>query len=155
MPWSAFELTEEQLKLRLSWYFDRRFKEVGKSHIARVTGISRSTLDRYAAWKSYDGAEDRDEARVREGQRPLSKAQPDGPQKLTDILKICRALGVEFDQLIVALSRSTSPDSFEFIMRSSLVAQFTYTTAHNGEIEEHSHRTELRPSGRPQLRALV
>lgn len=154
MPWKDSELTEEQMKLRLSWFFDRRFKEVGLRHLARVTGISRSTLARYATWEVTADNDERDDARIREGKRPVAKAQPDGPQKLAEIYKITRALGVELDHLMVALSRSTDPDSFDMIMRSTLVAEFNFTTALNGERVEHPVVTQLHPQAaraRPSL----
>lgn len=160
MPWKDSELTEEQLKLRLSWFFDRRFKEVGKSHVSRVTGISRSTLDRYAAWEAEADNDERDDARIREGKRPVAKAQPEGPLKFAEIYKITRALGVEFDHLMVAISRSTDPDSFDMILRSTLVAEFSFTTALNGERVHHPVVTQLQPpagrttAGRPYLHAV-
>ncbi|OYX36041.1 MAG: hypothetical protein B7Y99_02545 [Caulobacterales bacterium 32-69-10] len=149
MPWKDSELTEEQLKLRLSWFFDRSFKAVGMSRVSRVTGISRSTLARYATWEITADNDERDDARIREGKRPVAKAQPDGPQKFAEIYKITRALGVELDHLMVAISRSTDPDSFDMIMRSNLVAEFSFTTALNGERVDHPVVTPLQaPVGR-------
>lgn len=137
MAWGDKEVSEQELMSRLAWFFQRAFREVGTTKIAQMTGISRSTIERYAVSPTEPPNEAIDEARVAAGKRPSAKAYPNAPRNLTYIMQITRALGYEFDHLIVALTRASDPDSFEIIMRSELVSEFVYQTKDKGEVISH------------------
>ncbi|NEX91152.1 hypothetical protein [Caulobacter sp. 17J65-9] len=150
MPWHTSELTEEEVSRRLSWFFDQRFHSRGvtKRGISEKTGVSVSTLARYASYHT-DVSADLDAARVAGGGRPLSKQYPEGPLKLGAIIKITRALGYELDQVMFAVTRSTDEHSFELLLRSHLVAEFCVNTSCNGEAVSQVNRVEYQPA-RPE-----
>lgn len=143
MAWGVSEISEQELTSRLAWFFERQFKLVGATKVAKLTGISRSTIERYAIDPAEPTDTAADDRRVAEGKRPASKSHPASPRNFATIWAITRALGIDFDHLMVALSRATDEHSFEILMRSTLTSEVTVQTSHQGKKVEQTFVTRF------------
>lgn len=102
MPWKEKSPTPDQIKRRLAYLIACRCRQIGQGKIADAIGVDRDTLRRYA---------------------DPDYAQKGGPKDFEIILKIFKATGDDFAQVMYAAQNSTDAQSFWAMLHCVLVAQ--------------------------------